>query len=145
MCEGLKLGLNVAIFPEATTTNGEQILRFRRPLFVSAIEAGRPVTPFCLNYRRVGGRPIDVVSRDKIMRYGDMDFAPHLWALAGSGGVELDLHLLPAIPTSATTDATQLIEQSQSAVAPSSKRCHAKVFDQRRETPLNTGLSQSPN
>lgn len=114
--EGLRIGLNVAIFPEATSTNGEQILRFRRALFVSAIETGRPVIPFCLNYRTVGAKPIDRFSRDKIMWYGDMGFAPHIWALASSGGVTLDLHFLPAIPTHVEMNPTALTEQSQRAV-----------------------------
>ena len=114
--EGLQIGLNVAIFPEATSTNGEQILRFRRPLYLAAIDAGCPVLPFCLNYVRVGGQPINAVTRDKIMWYGDMAFLPHLWALSGSGGIELDLHFLPRIPTTLKMDASALAEQSQHAV-----------------------------
>lgn len=114
--EGLQHGLNVAIFPEATSTNGEQILRFRKPLFMAAVDGGRPVIPFCLNYRRVGGEPIHIGTRDKIFWYGDMEFAPHLWALASSGGVELDLHFLKPIPTSLQTDVTPLAEQAQRAV-----------------------------
>jgi lyso-ornithine lipid O-acyltransferase len=114
--EGLQVGLNVAIFPEATSTNGEQILRFRRPLFLSAVDAGRPVVPFCLNYRRVGGRPIDVQSRDSVFWYGDMDFASHLWRLASCGGVEVDLHFLPPIETELKMDPTALAERAQAAV-----------------------------
>ncbi|NJL24795.1 MAG: 1-acyl-sn-glycerol-3-phosphate acyltransferase [Calothrix sp. SM1_5_4] len=87
--EGLREGLNVAIFPEATSTNGEQILRFRRPLYLAAIMAEKPVIPFCLNYRSVGGEAINVRTRDKVFWYGDMDFAPHLWELAGCGGCAL--------------------------------------------------------
>jgi len=114
--EGLQVGLNVAIFPEATSTNGEQILRFRRPLFIAAIDSGRPVIPFCLNYQKVGGEPITIRTRDMIFWYGDMAFAPHIWALASSGGVEVDLHFLKPIATYLEMDATALAEQSQRAV-----------------------------
>jgi len=114
--DGLQVGLSVAIFPEATSTNGEQILRFRRPLFMAAINAGSPVIPFCLNYRTVGGQPINFVTRDQVFWYGDMDFAPHLWALAGSGGVTVDIHFLPPIITELKMDPTALTEQSQKAV-----------------------------
>lgn len=114
--EGLQVGLNVAIFPEATSTNGEAILRFRKPLFIAAIDSGRPVIPFCLNYVKVGGQAISLKNRDKICWYGDMDFIPHLWALAESGGVELDLHFLNPIPTHLEMDATGLAEQAQRAV-----------------------------
>lgn len=113
---GLKEGVNVAIFPEATSTNGEQILRFRRPLYVAALNARKPVVPICLNYHTVGGEPINVRTRDKIFWYGDMDFASHLWALAGSGGVLVDLVITPPLWPSAEDDATALAERSQVAV-----------------------------
>lgn len=116
MSEGLSAGCNVAIFPEATSTNGEQILRFRRPLYVSAIDSGRPVIPFCLNYRTIGGKPIDVKSRDTIFWYGDMAFVPHLWALAGNGGTTVDLEFLEPIFVSAGDDPTDLAARSQAAV-----------------------------
>jgi 1-acyl-sn-glycerol-3-phosphate acyltransferase len=113
---GLNLGLNVVIFPEATSTNGEQVLRFRRPLFFAAIDGGSSVIPFCINYRRVGGEPINLANRDRVCWYGDMDFMPHLWSLAGSGGVEVDLHFLPPIATHLQMDATELAESSHAAV-----------------------------
>jgi len=106
----------VAIFPEATSTNGEQILRFRRPLYMSAIEASKPVVPFCLNYRMVGGVPINLQTRDSVFWYGDMDFASHLWRLAGSGGVNVDLIFLSALETGQQVDPGQLAELSQKAV-----------------------------
>jgi len=115
--EGLQVGLHVAIFPEATSTNGEQILRFRKPLFKAAIDSGRPVIPFCINYRHVGREPINKQTRDKVFWYGDMAFAPHLWALGGSGGVEVDLHFLKPIQPELKSDLTELSERAQAAVA----------------------------
>lgn len=114
--EGLEHGLRVAIFPEATSTNGEQILRFRRPLYVAAVEAGAPVIPFCLNYRTVGGQPISTRTRDQVFWYGDMDFVPHLWALSGSGGVKVDLHFRAQLAAQHGVDATYLAERSQAEV-----------------------------
>jgi lyso-ornithine lipid O-acyltransferase len=116
LSEALKSGLSVVIFPESTSTNGEHILRFRRPLFISAIEAVKPVLPFCQNYRKVCGKPIDVKTRDSVFWYGDMTFVPHLWALASSGGVEMDLHFLPAISTQSQADSRALAEQTQASV-----------------------------
>lgn len=116
LTNGLLHDLSVAIFPEATSTNGEQILRFRRPLFMGAIDAGKPVIPFCLNYRQVGGQPIDKVTRDKVFWYGDMDFIPHLWALSGSGGVKVDLQMLEPIFSEPVTEPGSLAELSQQKV-----------------------------
>lgn len=114
--EALSHNLSVAIFPEATSGNGEQMLRFKKPLYLSALETGSPILPFCLNYRRVGGEPINRVSRDKICWYGDMDFIPHLWALLGSGGVDAEINFLPPIFPAAGEDATAIVERSQAAV-----------------------------
>jgi 1-acyl-sn-glycerol-3-phosphate acyltransferase len=113
----LKKGLNVSIFPESTSTNGEQVLRFRKPLFVAALHAGAPVVPFCLNYRLVGGEKINKVLRDKIFWYGDMAFAPHLWALSGAGGIEMDITFLPPIRTKeGVDDASDVAARAQSSV-----------------------------
>ena len=114
--EALRLGLRVAIYPEATSTNGEQILRFRRPLFLAAIEAPAPVVPFCLNYRTVDGEPLFFANRDKVFWYGDMPFASHLWALAGClKGVEVDLHFMAPLPMS-IQDPTEMAAAAQTAV-----------------------------
>jgi 1-acyl-sn-glycerol-3-phosphate acyltransferase len=117
LSEGLAWGVNVAIFPEGTSTNGTEVLRFRRPLFMSAVASGRPVLPFCLNYRRVGGDPINLVTRDKVFWYGDMSFAPHLWALSGSGGVDVDLHFLSPIEVNLAVGPTELAERSHASIA----------------------------
>ena len=114
--ETLRAGLNVAIFPESTSTNGQQILRFRRPLYTAAIGSARPVIPFCLNYHTVGGEPINRRTADTVFWYGDMDFASHLWAFAGNGGTLVDLVFLEPLVVSATDDATTLAERSQKMV-----------------------------
>ena len=114
--EGLQHGLKVTIFPEATSTNGEAILRFRKPLFLSAIDGGVPVYPFCLNYRTINKAPITFENRDQVFWYGDMDFAPSLWSLANSGGVLVDLHFLKPISTTLEDDPSELSERAQRAV-----------------------------
>lgn len=116
IAEGLRRGANVAIFPEATSTNGEQILRFRRPLYHAAMQAPAAIIPMTLNYHTVGGKPIDRITRDSIFWYGDMDFVSHLWRLAGCGGVVADLIFSTAMQPTSDKDATALAEESQRAV-----------------------------
>jgi 1-acyl-sn-glycerol-3-phosphate acyltransferase len=113
LSEGLRNGLNVAIFPEATSTNGSQILRFRRPLYMAAVATKTPVVPFCLNYRMIGGKPVDLRTRDSVFWYGDMSFAPHLWALCGAGGVNVDLTFLPAVPVKGDEEPGDLSQKTQ--------------------------------
>jgi 1-acyl-sn-glycerol-3-phosphate acyltransferase len=94
--EALKQGLNVVVFPEATSTNGESLLRFRRPLFAAAPASGASLLPFCLNYRRLNGTPVSLHNRDFLFWYGEMSFAPHLWALARQRQVDVDLVFMPS-------------------------------------------------
>lgn len=69
----------VTFFPEATSSNGEALLRFRLPLFEASIASKKPVLPFCLNYLSLDGKPITKENRDDIFWYGDMTFGGHFW------------------------------------------------------------------
>ncbi len=64
LTQGLKNGLNIFIFPEATSTNGETVIRFRRPLLNSAIDAKKKILPLVLNYRKIDENPIGLHNRD---------------------------------------------------------------------------------
>lgn len=114
--EGLEHNVNVVIFPEATSGNGEQLLRFRRPLYLAAVQAQKPVLPVCINYRRVGKDVVSGHNHQLICWYGDMDFVPHLWALCGAGGVQVDLNFLPRILPKPEQDPGELAETSQKIV-----------------------------
>ncbi len=97
LTEALQAGLSVMVFPEATSTNGESVLRFRRPLFNAAILSAQPVQPLCLNYQELGGEPVNTVNRDSVFWYGDMPFASHLWALSGLGKIVVEVCVLDPI------------------------------------------------
>lgn len=114
--DALAQGLNVVIFPEATSTNGEQVLRFRRPLFMAARMANTPVLPFCLNYESIDGVPFHLGNRDRICWYGDMAFVPHLWSLAGAQSVIVRLHFLEAIYPKAEQEIAEIADLSHSLV-----------------------------
>ncbi len=79
--DALKNGLNVTVFPESTSTNGEQVLPFKRSLYQSAIESQVEVLPMTLNYKRMNGEDITTENRDLIFWYADMTFADHLYKL----------------------------------------------------------------
>lgn len=79
--EALKHGFHVVVFPEATSTNGEELLRFRSPLFTAAVDAGVDVKTMALNYDHIDRSPITKRNRDIVCWYGDMTFAPHVLRL----------------------------------------------------------------
>ncbi len=95
--EALKSGLNVVIFPEATSTNGEQVIRFKRPLFNASLESNIPVLPMTVNYNKMDGKKIDRSNRDYICWYGDMTFFDHLLKLCTITKTEASLTIGEAI------------------------------------------------
>ena len=52
----LGAGIDVAIFPEGTTTDGTHLLSFHAALLQPAIETGRPVQPLALSYHDTQGQ-----------------------------------------------------------------------------------------
>jgi 1-acyl-sn-glycerol-3-phosphate acyltransferase len=57
MVSRLAAGERIAVFPEGTTTNGEQVLPFHAALFQSAIDAGVSVSCVALSYHDAQGQP----------------------------------------------------------------------------------------
>jgi 1-acyl-sn-glycerol-3-phosphate acyltransferase len=87
--EALSNGLNVTVFPEATSTNGDEVLRFRRPLFESSLATGIAILPLTINYLSISGKPVTTLNRDKVCWYGDMDFFPHFLELLNEKKIQV--------------------------------------------------------
>lgn len=79
--KSLTEGVNITIFPEATSTNGERVLRFKRPLFQAAIDANKAVIPITINYSFINGHVVSLENRDHLFWYDEMTFADHLWGV----------------------------------------------------------------
>lgn len=115
--ESLKNGINVTIFPEATSTNGDEVLRFKRPLFQAAIDANTPIIPVTINYEKIDGKIIDLNNRDDVCWYGDMDFFPHLWRVLNLKRVDINIIFHDVI--SPNSNSSDLAEQSHQVVSSS--------------------------
>lgn len=72
----LRLAENVPVlfFPEGTSTDGSEVLRFHSTLFEAAVESGLPVVPAAVFYEPVGGAAQE---RD-LCWFGDDLFLSHL-------------------------------------------------------------------
>lgn len=92
----LKEGFRVVLFPEGTSTNGESVQEFRKSLFQVAIQAQSRVLPVCIRYRRIDGKKMDASNRDLVCWYGDMEFAPHFWAIMGHRS-EVEIIIMPPL------------------------------------------------
>lgn len=117
IADSLLNGCNITIFPEATSTNGDEVLRFKKPLFQAAINAQVPVVPVTINYEEIDERPVNLQNRDNVCWYGDMGFASHLWRVLKHKKIVVSLRYHPAI--TAVKDATKLAELSHYFVASS--------------------------
>lgn len=113
----LKSGLNVVIFPEAKSTNGEAVIAFKRPLFQAAVNAGKKVLPLCLNYRTLDGEKLTVKNRDKIFWYGNMSFLSHALDLFSHQRIVADLSVLECLDTLEFSDKNTLADKSFEVIA----------------------------
>lgn len=112
----IRSGVNVVIFPEATSTSGEMILPFKRPLFACAIKAKVPVLPLCINYTHIDSQPVTAANHKGVCWYGDMSFAPHLLEVCAHKRVDVKLTFLPTIPAPEDSDVTDLAQQSRESI-----------------------------
>lgn len=94
LSNGLKNGLNVVVFPEATSTNGESVLPFKRTLFKAALSTKTKILPLVLNYTKVNDEEVNTFNKDKIFWYSDMKFFPHLIELFNLKSIEVKLSSL---------------------------------------------------
>jgi 1-acyl-sn-glycerol-3-phosphate acyltransferase len=78
IAERLKGTVPVLFFPEGTSTDGSQLLRFHSRLFTPAVDAGIPVTAAAIRYVPDDGSP-----ERELCWYGDEKFLTHLWKLLG--------------------------------------------------------------
>jgi lyso-ornithine lipid O-acyltransferase len=84
--ERLKLAVPVLIFPEGTSTDGTEVLRFHTGLFEPAMAAGAPVTAAAIRYTIEGGVP-----ERELCWFGDALFLPHLWKALGTRGFRAEV------------------------------------------------------
>lgn len=114
--QALNRGLNVCFFPEATSHNGEEILRFRKPLFNAARYAHKKVLPICLNYEELNGEGFSKLNRDLVCWYGDMGFAPHMWNLCGAKKIKASLKFLEPVSNAQDYHSKDLAFKTQEMV-----------------------------
>ncbi len=115
----LRQGFNVVLFPEATSSNGDTVLPFRRSFFASAVAAGSDVLMLCMKYTRVNGHPVDAASRDSIYYYGDLVFLPQLLSLLRNRRILVELRTLEVARHASVSSRDALCERAFSVISES--------------------------
>ncbi len=89
--ELLKDGLNVVLFPEGTTSNGECVLSFKSPFLTPAIKTKKDILPVCLRYRGINGEGVNPDNRDFVFYYGNMDFFVHFFRFLSLKSIDVEI------------------------------------------------------
>ncbi len=101
LSQGLRKKLNVMFYPEATSTNGTQVIEFKRSLFHAAVEAECDTLPLCINYKTLNGENITKENKDNVFWYGDkVSFGQHFSKFCRNGSIEVEITILPKITLS---------------------------------------------
>lgn len=111
----LLAGDRVTVFPEGSTWCGRAQGAFRRAAFQSAVDAGVPVQPVRLAYRRCDGHPAGEPAF-----VGDDPLTASLWRIARARGVRAEVGLLPRIPPGRYANRRDLAAAAQTAIAAAS-------------------------
>jgi 1-acyl-sn-glycerol-3-phosphate acyltransferase len=117
----LEAGDNIILFPEGTTSNGNQVLPFASAFLMLAFCKADPlVQPVTIVYDRLDGRPVTAAQREGIAWFGDMPLAPHFLRLARHRSFRATIQFGAPVPPGAHKNRKMLtaaLEQEISATA----------------------------
>lgn len=107
----LRQGDQVAVFPEATTTDGSDVRRFHARLFAAAVDTLSPVQPVAFAYGRdPDGGPPTAAFTDGIGLFR------HAWRLLSRERTFVRLHILHPVPVEPGTTRRELASRSRAVI-----------------------------
>ncbi len=95
MLAAVDAGLPVVFFPEGTTSNGNQLLKFHSGLLGQVLDAGSPVTAASLHYSFVKKNGAGVTVEDDVCYWGDRNMLAHIFKFLGLHGVRAEVRFAP--------------------------------------------------
>lgn len=107
----LRQGFRVILYPEATSTNGEAILPFKRTLMMAAAEAEVAIQPFVVNFKEINGDDFNLKWRDHVCWYGDMSFAPSMWKSLSLKTLTIEVEYLEKVYAKPNEDRGELADR----------------------------------
>lgn len=121
IADRLKVGDNLMLFAEGTSSDGTRVLPFKSGLLAAAEREvdGRPlkVQPVSIAYTRLNGMPLGRGLRPFLAWYGDMDLLPHLWEVVALGRITVVVEFHPPTSLAEAGSRKALAAVCRSAVA----------------------------
>lgn len=110
---------NLLVFPEGTTTNGREIIRFKSSLLNCAYTVDKPpvIQPLTIAYTHLNGAPIsDQKTVDQIAWYGNMDMPSHLMPLLKQKSITVRVSVEKMLHASDFETPKDLVQQAQEQI-----------------------------
>jgi len=119
MAEHFDQNGNLILFPEGTSTSGEQVNRFKSSLLQSVEQSVEEVCiqPITISYAKYKGKPMERKMRDQYAWYAKMSFAPHFFNALGLGRADIIVHFHPPVSIRDFSDRKACMEHCQQKVA----------------------------
>lgn len=122
--ERLKTGDAIVLFAEGTSSDGNQVLPFKAPLFASVkptlangyTDPGACVQTVAIAYTHLHGIPLGRFGRPLVGWYGDMEMASHAWNLLKAGPLDVKIRIGPPVPLADFADRKELARHSEAEV-----------------------------
>jgi 1-acyl-sn-glycerol-3-phosphate acyltransferase len=116
----LARGAPVALFAEATTGDGNRLLRFRSPHFeaLRELDDGEPalVQPVFIAYTARNGVPLGRLGQPLVAWYGDMTFFSHLFRFLREGPFDCEMTFGAPIRWSGAANRKAIAREAQTTV-----------------------------
>ncbi len=107
----------VVIFPEGTSTNGTEILRFRNGLLHCAYRCPKvEIQPIALRFLSIGGEPVGDENRDRLTVHGEISIGAHLLRLFTNPSVRMTVTYLPSFFAHECRDADAIAKRAEMQV-----------------------------
>ncbi len=112
----LNQGVNIALYPEATSTNAEQVLPFKKPMFIPAFDLNIPVLASVVNVISINNEKFSIKNRDFVCWYGDFNLIEHIWRFLSIKEVTVEIEFLELIYPERFQELPALVKYSEDLI-----------------------------
>ena len=108
--------VNIMVFPEAKSTNGDNVVMFRRGLFSAPVRVHATILPLTINYLSLSGQKVTKENRDSVFWYDDMSFATVFFKILAHSEITVEITIHPLLKNY-PDDSTEVANQCHAIVS----------------------------